>query len=625
MVSTTECPFDGRPTFAARGAGTSARDLAASRDRELRQEVGERLGVEPGEPLKLHNVNPPLPGLTLGQVRLRLVQRLGRLRLGESGLEAGGSKPGKELSVSGRSRQGHRFARASVNCPAGSMTSLWRLSRYPKTGYLEFGSLRLGCRMASGREYRLDDPTPTVSNGGNADRTPGSDPCAMRRETSAKGPRWDADLSPSSPEAPDQVAVVRGQIDLFDFSIIDEVVEAGLRLNGQPPDAGDSSVWAISHRKQASRIRAMGLIDSTGGWMLQGTPGPVHEQRVEWAVPGPKEGPYASYTRLGYIDAECPKRVPLLMEFMPHDDAEMHAFSERALWYGLSADLVTNPLGWVKVRASRWRGELADAFPQRDVAHLLSSLERDRTSWGTQLPLVLGPGVLNADALGTMFLVLPTQQFLALRDQIVSAGSTLTAKWYGEMAFRQAWKPAIVSETSSLQVQTGANEASLEHMRANWELGVVFREAREQWLHRLPPIDQPWRSPIYKALRDTLGIAAQGQASIGRDPERAETMERVLNIVLECCFAQQMARHGEYFGLEQKAVVTGVTEAPENVLEHVLGTGWIDPWSYYLLHGPDQGTLTEIAERYERLPGMWSPAVSRALAHALLLAETSES
>ena len=29
VVSTTECPFDGRPTFAARGAGTSNRDLAA--------------------------------------------------------------------------------------------------------------------------------------------------------------------------------------------------------------------------------------------------------------------------------------------------------------------------------------------------------------------------------------------------------------------------------------------------------------------------------------------------------------------------------------------------------------------------------------------------------------------
>lgn len=30
--------------------------------------------------------------------------------------------------------------------------------------------------MESGRESRLDEPTPTVSHGGNADRTPGSGP-----------------------------------------------------------------------------------------------------------------------------------------------------------------------------------------------------------------------------------------------------------------------------------------------------------------------------------------------------------------------------------------------------------------------------------------------------------------
>src|SRR6266571_9261147 len=36
--------------------------------------------------------------------------------------------------------------------------------------------------MESGREYRLHDPTPTVSNGGNADRSVSPDPCASDAE-----------------------------------------------------------------------------------------------------------------------------------------------------------------------------------------------------------------------------------------------------------------------------------------------------------------------------------------------------------------------------------------------------------------------------------------------------------
>lgn len=153
VVSTIQCPFGWRPTFAARGAGTSNSGVAASRGCGLRKEVGERLRIEPGEPLQLYNVDPPLPRLALRQVGLRLVQRLRRLRLGESGLEAGGSKVSKELSVSGRSRQGHRFARASVSCPAGSMTSLWHLSGYPKMGYLE--RLLVGLLVACHTPSRL--------------------------------------------------------------------------------------------------------------------------------------------------------------------------------------------------------------------------------------------------------------------------------------------------------------------------------------------------------------------------------------------------------------------------------------------------------------------------------------
>src|SRR2546428_8724447 len=40
--------------------------------------------------------------------------------------------------------------------------------------------------MESGRENRLDDPTPTVSNGGNADRSVSPDPCASEAEPPRK-------------------------------------------------------------------------------------------------------------------------------------------------------------------------------------------------------------------------------------------------------------------------------------------------------------------------------------------------------------------------------------------------------------------------------------------------------
>lgn len=48
---------------------------------------------------KLHNIQPPLPGLVLGDERLRLAQSLRHLLLCNAGTLARGLKPSKQLLV----------------------------------------------------------------------------------------------------------------------------------------------------------------------------------------------------------------------------------------------------------------------------------------------------------------------------------------------------------------------------------------------------------------------------------------------------------------------------------------------------------------------------------------------
>lgn len=77
--------------------------------------------------------------------------------------------------------------------------------------------------------------------------------------------------------------------------------------------------------------------------------------------------------------------------------------------------------------------------------------------------------------------------------------------------------------------------------------------------------------------------------------------------------------------LEKASTAVGADEDPCRKFWplYELGVGRINPWSYHLLKGPSVDEFVELARRYEQIPGMWSPDVSRALVHGLLLAKTS--
>jgi hypothetical protein len=62
--------------------------------------VAEGHVVELGERLQLDKIDPPLPGFALGEEGLRLLQRQGGLRLGQTRLQPRFLEPEPELGIS---------------------------------------------------------------------------------------------------------------------------------------------------------------------------------------------------------------------------------------------------------------------------------------------------------------------------------------------------------------------------------------------------------------------------------------------------------------------------------------------------------------------------------------------
>ncbi len=446
----------------------------------------------------------------------------------------------------------------------------------------------------------------------------------------------------------EQVVLASGHVDLFDFVLIHDVVDGLLGDDDQLSD-GVSAAAGVPHSEGelevdpgSTSIIAKGLIDPAAGWQFYGW---VDLEPVSWVLPGPRGGPFAAFDRRAFSDPEwpIPERVPVLIKLVPDDDAEIRRFVEHARQDGWTENLADRVWGWVELHDSRWHGKVQDAFPSLVDPEAVASLDRPghhmSLDGGALLPFVLelkerGRLSLNADALGRIVLVFPYRQYRTIRNQIV--GGARTGYWSGELAFRRGDCPAVVRETSTLQLHTGGPGEAVERMRADWELGSVFREARQAWLHRLPPCPHSgerclwWRSQLHSALRRMLpGLAAQGRGDGWTDRQRTETMDEVLSIVLKCRFGLlkvPVFDEGDDVMLEKASTAVGADEDPTRDFWplYQLGVGKIDPWSYHRLKGPWVAEFAELARRYEPIPGMWSPAVSRALVHGLLLAETGD-
>ena len=439
----------------------------------------------------------------------------------------------------------------------------------------------------------------------------------------------------------EQVMLASGHVDLFDFVLIHDVVDGLLGDDDQLSD-GVSAAAAVHHSEGElevdsgnTSIVAKGLIDPADGWHFHGW---ADLEPVNWVLPGPEGGPFAAFNRRASFEREwpIPERVPVLIKLVPDDDAEIRRFVEHARQDGWTENLTDRVWGWVELHDSRWHGKVQDAFPSLEDTEAVASLDRPghhmNLDGGVLLPFVLelkehGRLSLNADALGRIVLVFPYRQYRTIRNQIV--GGARTGYWWGELAFRHGDSPAVVSETSTLQLHTGGPGEAVEHMRADWELGAVFRKARELWQDQLPPVRYWRRSQLHTAIHRMLpGLAAQGQGEGWTDRQRTETMGEILDIALKCRFAlSEFRAFDEADSVLRKKASTAVGADEDPTREfwplYELGVGKIDPWSYHLLEGPSVDEFLELARRYERIPGMWSPAISRALLHGLLLAETS--
>lgn len=351
----------------------------------------------------------------------------------------------------------------------------------------------------------------------------------------------------------EQLMLASCHVDLFDFVLIHDVVDGLLGDDDQLSD-GVSAAAAVPHSEGElevdpgnTSIVAKGLIDPAAGWHVDDEW--VDPKPVSWVPPGPRGSPFAAFDRREFLDREWPtaERVPVLIKLVPDDDAAIRRFMEDARQDGWTENLTDSVWGWVELRDSRWHGKVQDAFPSLVDAEAVASLDHPGHHMnldGVLLPFVLeleerSRLSLNADALGRIVLVFPYRQYRTIRNQIV--GGARTGYWSGELAFRHGDYPAVVRETHTLQLHTGGPGEAVEHMRADWELGAVFREARQAWLHRLPPCPQArwrWRlSQLHSALRRMLpGLAAQGRGEGWTEKQRTEMMDEVLSIVLMCRF-----------------------------------------------------------------------------------------
>ncbi len=77
------------------------RDSSAARPRCNSLEEAEGHVVEPGEGLQLYEIDSSLAGLTFGEEGLRLLERLGSLHLGQTGLQPRLLEPEPELGIGG--------------------------------------------------------------------------------------------------------------------------------------------------------------------------------------------------------------------------------------------------------------------------------------------------------------------------------------------------------------------------------------------------------------------------------------------------------------------------------------------------------------------------------------------
>ncbi|MGH8468960.1 MAG: hypothetical protein ACREVY_08275 [Gammaproteobacteria bacterium] len=161
--------------------------------------------------------------------------------------------------------------------------------------------------------------------------------------------------------------------------------------------------------------------------------------------------------------------------------------------------------------------------------------------------------------------------------------------------------------------------------------------ARNEWEPRLPPVaEHRWRkSPIHTALRDALpGLARQSLREGWNDERREQVLRDARNIVLEARLALSLLNETGPLEEELLARARSLVEADKDPTYecwplYTLGTGRIDPVSMDTLsqqhssgNMASSGSLVELSQRYERLPGLWSAGMTRALVHGVLAAET---
>jgi len=441
---------------------------------------------------------------------------------------------------------------------------------------------------------------------------------------------------------------VRAYSQLFDLQVVYSLTsddnEASKVEHGEVAAAGSRRQVEAS---VAHLIIAKALIDVRHDWQH---PGPLGPEPVTWLAPGPRDGAFA----LREFDA--PAAIPCSFWIRCSRDSEVRFAREDAAEAGWGPDQLKHFAGWAAIVHPRWRGDLGTAFP--DVEKLADNVATERADRylgpdrlehlehrslrdKPALPFVVGfaPGefvchiTLNPDALDHLVLTLPPEQFVALQ-RLVEAGRARVGWWSGKLLVAPGdFEVVAVGDPAFGGIAT-EDDTSLRRRRLDYALACLYREARLTWQPQLPPV-RNWRhSAVHRALRNCLpSLARQSLREQWITDRRGEVFESVLHLMLDGRVGLQMLERLKL--ADEKRLSAEATElvAQDHDPTHgwalyELGAGAFDPLSFNaidrMMGDVTRSELEELAERYEAIPGLWSPELARALLHGLLLAETGE-
>jgi hypothetical protein len=378
---------------------------------------------------------------------------------------------------------------------------------------------------------------------------------------------------------------------------------------------------------------------------------------VEWHVPGLPNGAWATYGERNPSDDDAsapPRRIPCTVLFRAEGDPSVRRARAAMARDGVASEEAACAMGWVEETDLRWpahdAGEPFPGLPLPPTDATRTRDDPDSPAWrgsGPVLPLVLGlegeQVTLNADGLDQLVLVVSRAE---LRQLAAAAAhdSRRMGTWSGLLSLRPGTWSGVVVQAEPLR-WSAASRGGLARCRHEHELALLWRAARHAWQPDLPPVRHWENSPLHRALRGSLpGLARQSLREDWDEARRWDVLAEALALALELRLGLALLQRPDpsedwLLATDRRRAANGPSEdaflekaralveaGQDPTLDcwplYTLGLGGLDPVSTHVLDRSLVDDVTELAKRYERLPGLWAPRLTQALVHGLLAAET---